>query len=148
MSFNTSLRVFTSKSATLSSARIPTAIRAFHTTQRRAVIFQDASKQVFENAIANKEKVVIADFYADWCGPCRLISPTLKKLTEDPNKSGTGKPFDLVLVDTDSGDGQQLAQQYEVRALPTVIAFRDGTPISKFVGALDQQSIKKFLESL
>ena len=102
-----------------------------------------------------------------WCGPCHALGPILEKLTTEPNKSASGLPFDLVKIDTDSDDGQVLGGTYkvrifakgiaqnlnlcqctQVRALPTVIAFRDGAPISQFVGALPEPSVQDFLSKL
>ncbi|KAI0253549.1 thioredoxin-like protein [Lactifluus subvellereus] len=89
------------------------------------------------SATRTNERVVLVDFYADWCGPCKVLSPILEKLAEDADvKTGSGRPIDLVTVDTD--EHSALAQKYQVRALPTVVAFRDGQPINQFVGALPE----------
>ncbi|KIP08908.1 hypothetical protein PHLGIDRAFT_68626, partial [Phlebiopsis gigantea 11061_1 CR5-6] len=102
----------------------------------------------FKEAIANKEKVVLVDFYADWCGPCKMISPILERLTSDAEvKTGSGSALDLVTVDTDAQTS--LAQEYKViSSLPTVIAFKDGKPVSQFIGAMPEGSVRNFLKTL
>ncbi|KAH9950271.1 thioredoxin-like protein, partial [Amylocystis lapponica] len=121
--------------------------RAFHSTSRRHDHFLNANAETFEKAIANKDTVVLVDFYADWCNPCKMLSPVLEKLTADPSiTSGSGMPLDLVTVDTDTQ--VELAQKYKVRSLPTVIAFRDGHPVNQFVGAIPEPHVHRFLEQL
>ncbi|KAL4067719.1 thioredoxin-like protein [Scleroderma citrinum] len=86
-------------------------------------------------------------FRFSWCGPCKVISPVLRKLTGDPSlKTGSGRSVDLVTVDIEKHT--ELAQQYRVSSLPTVIAFRDGLPVDHFIGALGVDAIKKFLQRL
>ncbi|KAI0797554.1 thioredoxin-like protein [Abortiporus biennis] len=119
--------------------------RSFHSTVRRNEHFLDANTTVFEKAVSNKDKVVLVDFYANWCNPCKMLSPVLEKLTTDESiKSGSGKALDLVTVDTDV-EGE-LAGKYGVTALPTVIAFKDGQPISQFKGAMPEHLVRKFIE--
>ncbi|KAH8998301.1 thioredoxin-like protein, partial [Lactarius hatsudake] len=99
------------------------------------------------SATKTNERVVLVDFYADWCGPCKALSPVLEKLAGDvETKTGSGRPIDLVTVDTDVHGS--LAQKYQVRALPTVVAFRDGEPVKQFVGALPEGGVRKFLEEV
>ncbi|KAI0072270.1 hypothetical protein K474DRAFT_1711744 [Panus rudis PR-1116 ss-1] len=76
-----------------------------------------------------------------------MLSPILEKLTAtDEVKTGSGKALDLVTVDTDTEI--DLAQSYQIRSLPTVIAFKDGKPISQFMGAMPEQSVRNWLQSL
>ncbi|KAL6301797.1 hypothetical protein BKA93DRAFT_738028 [Sparassis latifolia] len=76
-----------------------------------------------------------------------MLSPILEKLTTDPSiKSGSGLPLDLVTVDTDTETA--LALKYKIRSLPTVIAFKDGQPISQFMGAVPEAHVRNFLTAL
>ncbi|KAF7793256.1 hypothetical protein EIP86_004366 [Pleurotus ostreatoroseus] len=128
---------------TLSTTRtLATATRSFHVSSRRNDIFADANQEVFSKAVANKDKVVLVDFYAE------QLSPVLKRLAETDSdvKTGSGAALDLVTVDADVE--QALAQNFKVAALPTVIAFRDGKPLGKFVGAMPEASVRNFLKSL
>ncbi|TCD63550.1 hypothetical protein EIP91_005296 [Steccherinum ochraceum] len=121
--------------------------RAFHTTARRNDHFLNANAETLQKAVSNKDKVVLVDFYADWCNPCKMLSPVLEKLTADSSiKTGSGKPLDLVTVDTDAEVA--LAQQFNIRSLPTVIAFKDGEPISQFMGAMPEPSVRNFINTL
>jgi len=96
---------------------------------------------------AAKEKVVLVDFYADWCNPCRLLSPILLRLTEDTSvKTGSGSSLHLVTVDTDQQ--VDLAQKYQIRSLPTVIAFKGGKPVNQFIGALNETGVRRFLDKV
>lgn len=89
----------------------------------------------------------MVDFYAEWCNPCKTISPLLEKLTSDDTvKTGSGRSLDLVTVDTDSHF--ILALKYMVRSLPTVIAFKDGRKVDQFVGALNESEIRQFISKL
>ncbi|CEL52406.1 Thioredoxin OS=Rickettsia bellii (strain RML369-C) GN=trxA PE=3 SV=2 [Rhizoctonia solani AG-1 IB] len=106
----------------------------------------DATPKVFEDIVLKGgRKPVIVDFYADWCQPCRMLSPTLEQYTEDKSITD-GKEFDLVTVDIDKQ--QELAAQYQVKSLPTVIAFKNGKQIDSFVGAIAPGLVRKFLMSL
>ncbi|KAM0749690.1 thioredoxin-like protein [Meredithblackwellia eburnea MCA 4105] len=114
--------------------------RQFSSSNLSREHYLDASAEVFEKQVTNGSKVAIVDFYADWCGPCRMLTPTLKA-TVTP-ESG----YDLVTVDTDKEI--ELAQKYKVSALPTVVAIKGGKEVGRFVGALPPPGVKQFLDSL
>ncbi|KAI0086389.1 thioredoxin-like protein, partial [Irpex rosettiformis] len=90
---------------------------------------------------------VLVDFYADWCGPCKMLSPILEKVTNEANLvTGTGKKVDLVTVDIDQQ--VELAQEFRVRSVPMVVAFRDGAPVSQFVGSIPEPRVRDFIKQL
>ncbi|TFK30193.1 thioredoxin [Coprinopsis marcescibilis] len=136
----------------LTAARQPNASltkpRGIHITHPRAILYVNADKKTFEQVTATNDRVVLVDFYADWCGPCRQLSPVIERLTKDLDTSGSGLPLDLVKIDTETEDGQELARKYQVTALPTIVAFKEGKPANKFLGALPEHKIKEFVESL
>ncbi|KAH7173941.1 thioredoxin-like protein [Fusarium flagelliforme] len=79
------------------------------------------------NDVLEKNTVVIADFWAPWCGPCRFISPVLEKMSEDM------KNVYFVKVNVD--EAEDISQEYGIRAMPTFIAFKDGQKADEMVGA-------------
>jgi putative thioredoxin len=89
----------------------------------------------------SSEVPVIVDFWAEWCGPCKTLGPTLERLTTEAN--GT---VELAKIDVDAN--QALAQQFGVQSIPTVIAFKDGAPVNQFVGALPEEQIREFMAGL
>ncbi|KAN0077199.1 Thioredoxin-like fold [Tylopilus felleus] len=125
-------------------------IRAFHSSQRCRKHYLNVNQRTFNQVALNEhatDKVVLVDFYADWCRPCKMISPILEKLTEDSSiKTASERSLDLVTVDTDKEF--ELAQKYQIRSLPTVMAFRDGKLINHFIGALSEGDVRKFLQQL
>ncbi|KJA27041.1 hypothetical protein HYPSUDRAFT_35566 [Hypholoma sublateritium FD-334 SS-4] len=145
MSLSTAIRYMTSNAPRIIRG---SAHRAFHTSPARAIVYPNADQKTFITVTSAKDRVTVVDFYADWCGPCHQLAPVIQDLTNEPHKSGSGLPLDLVKIDSDSNDGQALGMQYKVRALPTVIAFRDGTPIGQFVGAKNEAGVKEFLNQL
>ncbi|KII89136.1 hypothetical protein PLICRDRAFT_40769 [Plicaturopsis crispa FD-325 SS-3] len=117
-----------------------------HATPRRLEHYLNANPEVFRKAVEKKDRVVLVDFYADWCNPCKTLSPILEKLTEDPTvKSGSGHPVDLVTIDTDGAENYDLVAKHKVRSLPTVVAFKDGEPVNQFVGAINEAGVRKFI---
>ena len=85
------------------------------------------------------EKPVLVDFWAEWCGPCRMISPILEKLAKE-NKEN----WQLAKVDTDKN--QEIASAYGVKGIPNVKLFRNGEVINEFTGALPEPQIKDWLK--
>ncbi len=90
---------------------------------------------------ASKEALVLVDFWASWCGPCRQLAPVLEKVV----RSYGGK-VRLVKIDTD--EHQALAGQMRIQSLPTVYAFKDGRPLDGFMGALPESQIRQFVDRL
>jgi thioredoxin 1 len=116
---------------------------------RRAEQFLNANEETFEKVVLNApaNKIVLVDFYAVWCKPCDMLSPVLKRIADDPSaRAGSGWPLDLVTVDIDQQ--LKLAQKYEVRSLPTVIAFKEGEPVDQFVGAQPESEVRLFLQTV
>lgn len=84
-------------------------------------------------AVINGDKPVVIDFWATWCGPCRVISPVFEKLSDDPAFAGV----EFYKVDVDQQD--QISQEVGVRAMPTFALFKKGEKVSDLVGARPQE---------
>ncbi|KIK46383.1 hypothetical protein CY34DRAFT_421227 [Suillus luteus UH-Slu-Lm8-n1] len=125
-------------------------LRKFHGSMKCQEHYLNADEKTFRKIAldpSRSDKAVLVDFYAEWCNPCKTISPLLEKLTSDDTvKTGSGRSLDLVTVDTDSQF--ILALKYMVRSLPTVIAFKDGRKVDQFVGALNESEIRQFISKL
>ncbi|WP_227130711.1 thioredoxin [Halorubellus salinus] len=83
--------------------------------------------------VTDAHDVVLVDFYADWCGPCKMVEPVVEALHED----GTA-----VVAKVDIDEHQALAQRQNVRGVPTMLLYVDGTPVERVVGAKDKASLE------
>lgn len=92
----------------------------------------------FETEVLKYEGVVLVDFWAAWCGPCKMLGPILDELsTEIPQK--------ITKVNVD--EVESLAQQYKIRSIPTMIVFKNGQVVDTFVGLMQKQALKDKLAS-
>ncbi|KAG8892754.1 hypothetical protein FRB99_002462 [Tulasnella sp. 403] len=126
-----------------STAIRSTATRTFSASSASHKHYHNATPEIFEKHVLqpdDPEKLVLVDFYADWCGPCKTLSPHLERATSDRQLTG-GQEVDLVTVDTD--EQVDLAMKYQVRALPTVTAFKGGKPLGHFVGAIPPERLRQ-----
>lgn len=92
----------------------------------------------FENEVLKSDKPVLADFWATWCGPCRMISPVIDELEEE--LAGNVK---VVKVNVD--DEPEIASRFNVMSIPTLVLVKDGTVAATSVGARPKEDIKKVL---
>jgi len=94
----------------------------------------DFKKEVIE---PSKKELVVVDFYASWCGPCKVLKPLLEALSKDMG-------FKLVKIDTELN--ADLASEFGVMSIPTVFFFKDGEPVDMFVGAYPEHAIREMVE--
>ena len=92
----------------------------------------------FESEVLNSEKPVLVDFWASWCGPCRMLSPIVDEIAEEVQTIKIGK----VNVD----EQQDLAGKYGVMSIPTLILFKNGQPVNKSVGAKSKAALLDFIK--
>lgn len=91
----------------------------------------------FDNLIKS-EKPVLIDFHATWCGPCKVLGPILKEVKEN-----LGDRISIIKIDVDKN--QQIASQYQVRGVPTMILFQEGKQLWRESGVLDKNAIIKII---
>ncbi|RXK41332.1 thioredoxin [Tremella mesenterica] len=116
-------------------------LRTLSTSRPVREHYLDATPETFKSRVKEgTSKPVLVDFYATWCQPCRVLTPLLKNVTSP--ESG----YDLLTLDVD--ENPELAAENKISALPTVVAFKDGKVVNKFVGFRPEAEIRKFLNML
>jgi putative thioredoxin len=106
----------------------------------------DVTDETFDQVVVegSKQVPVVVDLWASWCGPCRTLGPMLERAAEQ--RAGA---FVLAKIDVDAqGVGNALLQAVRSQGIPTVVAFRDGQPVSMFIGAVPEAEIDRFLDSI
>ena len=92
----------------------------------------------FESEVLQSDKPVLVDFWAEWCGPCRMVAPTLDEIADENDRVQIAK----VNVDNE----QELAARYQVSSIPTFILFKGGEPADRMMGAMPKASFESFIE--
>jgi thioredoxin 1 len=93
----------------------------------------------FTAEVIESQTPVLVDFWAPWCGPCRVVAPVLEEIASE-------RPEDLRIVKLNVDDNQQTAAQYQVLSIPTLILFKGGSPAKTIVGAYPKKKLEQELE--
>ena len=98
----------------------------------------NVTSENYESEVLKSEKTVLIDFYVDWCGPCKMMSPVIDEIAEEMKENvKVGK----VNVD----ENQDLAMEYGVMSIPTIVVLKNGEVQKTFVGVTDKEEIKNAL---
>ena len=92
----------------------------------------------FEAEVLKADKTVLVDFYADWCGPCKMMAPTIEQLAEEL--------ADIAVVGKlNVDDSEEIAAQYGIMSIPTLVVFKDGKPVNKVIGVQSKEVVEKMI---
>lgn len=99
----------------------------------------ELNRENFQNEVIEYKGVTLVDFWAPWCGPCRMVSPIVDELSSEY----AGK-IKVAKLNTDQE--MMLAAQYNIMSIPTLMVFKDGKPVDKIIGAVPKPVIKQTLD--
>ena len=100
-------------------------------------MIKEIKENEFESVVLKSKEKVLVDFYATWCGPCRMLRPILDEIAKDETKN-------IVSIDVDEAD--ELAREYGVMSIPCLVVFQGGKEISRSVGLKSKQDIESMLK--
>ena len=95
------------------------------------------TQENFETEVLKSDKPVLVDFWAEWCGPCRMVAPVLDEIAE--------QKADVTIAKLNVDDHQELAMEYGVQSIPTFILFKGGEAADRILGALPKAAFEDFL---
>jgi thioredoxin 1 len=98
----------------------------------------DVTDDNFQAEVLENDTAVLVDFWAPWCGPCRVIAPSLEEIAEEKD--------DLRIVKLNVDDNQATAARYQVMSIPTLILFRGGEPVHTIIGAMPKSRLVQEIE--
>src|SRR3954468_13453853 len=103
----------------------------------------DVDEATFDEQVLARSSTmpVVVDFWAEWCGPCRALTPLLEQ-------AATAREGKVVLAKVDTDANQQLSGSFGIQGIPAVKAFRDGHVVSEFVGAQPPSAVERFFDAL
>nr|WP_310621656.1 thioredoxin [Pseudovibrio sp. M1P-2-3] len=99
----------------------------------------NVSDETFDAEVLKSSSPVVVDFWATWCGPCKMIAPSLEEISEE-------MASDVKIAKLDIDSNQQSAMTYGVRSIPTIILFKDGEPAATLVGAQPKGKIAEWIK--
>ncbi len=94
----------------------------------------------FESEVINSGTPVLVDFWAEWCGPCKAVAPTLEELAEDYD----GR---LKIVKVDIDENREAATRFGIRSIPSLLLFKDGAEVDRILGALPKQQLAEKIDN-
>ena len=94
----------------------------------------------FEQEVLNNSKVVLVDFYANWCGPCKMLTPILENISQSRSTE-----FDIMKVDVDKEE--DIAKTYSIFTIPTMIIFKNGVEMKRLNGYMNEEEIMNELKN-
>lgn len=97
------------------------------------------TEQSWENEVLKSETPVLVDFWAQWCGPCRMVAPVLDQIADEMD----GK---VRIVKLNVDENQQIAYQFQVSSIPTFILFKDGQMADRMMGAMPKSAFQSFID--
>lgn len=104
-------------------------------------ILKHVNSQNFEDVVLKADKPVMVDFWAEWCGPCKVLGPVLEELSGEVSEK-----VEIVKLNVD--ESRDLAQKYGIRGIPTMIFFKNGQVVSTLVGNQPKTEIVKSINNL
>jgi thioredoxin 1 len=98
-------------------------------------MIKNLSEKDFESAVLKSKGITLVDFWANWCGPCKMMAPVLESISDELKEVSFAK----VNVD----ENENLADKYEILSIPTLLVFKDGKPVDTLVGFMPKDSLKQ-----
>ena len=106
--------------------------------EEKAMDVLNVTSANFEKEVLNSDKTVLIDFYADWCGPCKMFSPVVEAVANENE--------DIKVVKVNVDNAQDLAIQYQVMSIPTVVIIKDGKEINRNVGMVSKSQLLEMVK--
>lgn len=105
-------------------------------------LYNTTTRKEFEEKVIKSDNIVLVDFWAQWCPPCRMMAPILEELAKAMDKE-----IDIVKVDTEaSRENMELASEYQVRSIPNMNVFKAGEVVETIIGAVPREELESYLK--